>query len=72
MEDKSIQHLDNMDRDSVPENGSSDSKILVNDLGYDVKGGTKQTSSIILLTWRILSTILLTIIAFFTRYHHWT
>jgi hypothetical protein len=48
MKDKSSHHLDNKDRDSVPENGSSDSKILVNDLDYDIKGGTKQTSPILL------------------------
>jgi len=41
MEDKSSHHLDSKDRDSVSKTGSSDSKILVNDLDYDIKGGTK-------------------------------
>jgi len=48
MEDKSSHHSDNKDRDSVSENGSSDNKILVTDLDYDIKGGTKQSSPLIL------------------------
>jgi hypothetical protein len=48
MEDKSSHHLDSKDRASASKNGSSYSKILVNDLDYDIKGGTKQTSTILL------------------------
>ena len=48
MEDKYSKQLDNMDRDFAHEAGSSDSKILVNVLDYDIKGGTKQPSPIIL------------------------
>jgi len=37
-----------MDRDFANEAGSRDSKILVNGLDYDIKGGTQQNFSIIL------------------------
>jgi len=37
-----------MDRDFANKAASSDSKILVNVLDYDIKGGTQQNSSIIL------------------------
>jgi len=48
MEDKSSHQLDHMDSDFANEAGRSDSKILVNVLDYDIKGGTQQTSPIIL------------------------
>ncbi len=48
MEDKSSKQSNNMDRDFANEAGSRDSKILVNGLDYDIKGGTQQNSSIIL------------------------
>jgi len=48
MEDKFSHHLDNKDRDSVPEDRKSNSKVLVNDLDCDNKEETKQSSPIIL------------------------
>ena len=45
MVDKTSHQFENMNGNLVPDDGSSDSRISANILGYDIKGGTNQNST---------------------------